>query len=122
MRMVHVIARTIGEHRIHQMGLHLRGKDLAQQQTTGIVAGLLVEEVPGGSCFGASKECIDQRRTGGHGIEIGILHDDAVLRLYSTDLRNGHVQPPNLVDLTATGIDRSRFARWLCLRLPHPRG
>ena len=121
MCVVDVVARTIREHRVHQMRLHLRCKDLAQQQTARIVAGLLVEEIPGSARFGASEERIDQRRTRAHGIEIGILHHDAVLRLDTADLRNGHAQLPNLVELTTTGIDRSLFVRWLFRRLPRRR-
>ncbi|MEY3389443.1 MAG: hypothetical protein RLZ74_1049, partial [Actinomycetota bacterium] len=90
MRMVDVIAGTIGEDGVDQMGLHLGREYFSQQQTPSVVPGLFVEEVPGSSRFGPTEKCVDQHRAGGDRIQIGVAHDDAVLGFNAAHLGDCH--------------------------------
>ena len=43
---VDVVAGAVGEHRVHEVRLDLGGEDVVEAEAAGVVAGLLVLEVP----------------------------------------------------------------------------
>ena len=111
MGVVHVVAGTVGEHRVDQVGLHLGGHGSLPGEAPGVVAGGFVLEVPAGllarHVVGVR---VDQHRGGGDGVRIAVHHLDAVLGLDAADLGNGHA--PTLSRPVLRDTDRYPPARW----------
>ncbi len=88
---VDVVAGAVGEHGVDEVGLHLGRHRALAGETTGIVAGRLVLEVPAGLLTGHVVGVgVDEHRGGGDGVRVAVQHLDAVLGLDTADLGDGH--------------------------------
>ncbi len=88
---VHVVAGAVGEHRVDQVGLHLRRHGALPGESPGVVARRLVLEVPAGLLAGHVVGVgVDEHRGGRDGVRVPVDHLDAVLGLDAADLGNGH--------------------------------
>ena len=94
MGVVDVVPRAVGEHGVDERRLQFRHHRLVEVEATGVVAGLLVVEVPAGARGAAigerRHEGVDQQRRRRHRVGLAAADHDAVLGLDPADLRQRH--------------------------------
>ena len=92
MGVVDVVAGAVGEHRVDQVGLDLgRQQRRRRLKPAGVVAGVLVLEVPADLAIVDGEVGVDQQRRGRDRVAVGAAHHDAVLGLDAADLWDRHV-------------------------------
>jgi hypothetical protein len=91
---VDVVAGAVGEHRVDEVRLDLRGQGVVEAEPSRVVAGVLVLEVPPDArhpLSGVRGEVgVDQQRRCRDRVVVGPAHDDPVLGLDAADLGDRH--------------------------------
>ena len=88
---VDVVAGAVGEHRVDQVGLDVGGQQIVDGEPAGVVAGMLVFEVPADLAVVDGEVGVDQQRRGRDRVAVGAAHHDSVLGLDPADLWDCHV-------------------------------
>ena len=64
MGVVDVVTGTVGQHRVDEMGLDLRGEEIVDTEPTSVAARVLVVEVPSDLALMGGEVGVDQQRAG----------------------------------------------------------